>query len=213
MIQLLSQGQWALFAIIIVGLVISLSFHEYGHAVSALFYGDDTAKKQGRLSLNPAVHIDPIGLLMVVLVGFGYAKPVPTNPLNFKSRYADLVIAAAGPAMNLLLAIISINFYVLSVSNGLIDINSSGPRLFFIYLAQINILLMVFNLLPIGPLDGHYILPYFLPKKLAVMYRFFNNRYGNIALLALVAFAMLGIPIFSTIIGISNQILPRLVFF
>ena len=153
MIPLLAQGQWVLFIVILVALVVSLSFHEFGHAFVALRFGDDTARRAGRLTINPLAHIDPMGLLMVVFIGFGYAKPVPTDPRRFTSRYADLLVAAAGPAMNLLLAIISINAYLILLDWGWVDLSSPGPRLFFIYLAQINLLLMMFNLLPIGALD------------------------------------------------------------
>ena len=160
MISLIYEGQWLLFAVILAALIISLSFHEFGHAFTALRFGDDTARRAGRLTVNPVSHIDPLGLLMVVFVGFGYAKPVPTNPRLFNSRYAELLVAAAGPAMNLLLAVISINAYLLVLKWGWISLADLGPRLFFIYLAQINLLLMIFNLLPVGALDGHYILPY-----------------------------------------------------
>ena len=83
MIQLLYQGQYALFFMILVALVISLSFHEFGHAYTAKRFGDDTAERAGRLTVNPVAHIDPMGLLMVVMLGFGYAKPVPSASLIF----------------------------------------------------------------------------------------------------------------------------------
>jgi len=194
-------------------IVISLSFHEYGHAWVAKRFGDDTAERAGRLTLNPLAHIDPMGLLMVVFVGFGYARPVPTDPRRFTSRYADLLVAAAGPGMNLLLAVLSINVYLLTLKAGLIGSADLGPRLFFVYLAQINLLLMVFNLLPIGALDGHYILPYFLPRRLSQAYRYYNGRYGNFVLLGLIMLAVLGnVPIFRTIFYISEALLPLIVF-
>ena len=212
MILLIHEGQWLLFGVILVALAISLSFHEFGHAFTALRFGDDTARRAGRLTVNPVAHIDPLGLLMVVFVGFGYAKPVPTNPRLFNSRYAELWVAAAGPAMNLVLAIVSVNAYLLALKWGWISLSDLGPRLFFIYLAQINLLLMIFNLLPVGALDGHYILPYFLPRRLAQAYRYCNARYGNFALLGLVALAILGVPIFSTVIGLSAGLLPWIAF-
>ena len=178
MINLLQQGEWVLFAVIIAALVISLSFHEFGHAWVAKRFGDDTAERAGRLTINPRAHIDPMGLLMVVIVGFGYAKPVPTDPRRFTSRYAGLLVAAAGPGMNLLLAVVTINFYVLGLKIGWTFFQQPGPYFFFSYLALINLLLMVFNLLPIGALDGHYILPYFLPRRLASLYRYYNHHYG-----------------------------------
>ena len=212
MVHLLQQGEWVLFAVIIAALVISLSFHEFGHAWVAKKFGDDTAERAGRLTINPRAHIDPMGLLMVVIVGFGYAKPVPTDPRRFTSRYADLLVAAAGPGMNLLLAAVTINFYVLGLKIGWTFFQQPGPYFFFSYLALINLLLMVFNLLPIGALDGHYILPYFLPRRLASIYRYYNDRYGNWVLLLLVLLAVSGVPVFQSILGISQAILPSIVF-
>jgi len=213
LINLIYQGQWLLFCVIMAAIVISLSFHEYGHAWVAKRFGDDTAERAGRLTLNPLAHIDPMGLLMVVFVGFGYARPVPTDPRRFTSRYADLLVAAAGPGMNLLLAVLSINVYLLTLKAGLIGSADLGPRLFFVYLAQINLLLMVFNLLPIGALDGHYILPYFLPRRLSQAYRYYNGRYGNFVLLGLIMLAVLGnVPIFRTIFYISEALLPLIIF-
>ena len=212
MIQLLFQQQYALFVLIMIALIISLTFHEYGHAIVAKLYGDDTAQKAGRLTLNPVAHIDPGGLLMVVLVGFGYAKPVPTNPANFSSRWATLWVSAAGPGMNLLVAIITINFYILGLQAGWSLFEGQGPQFFFIFLAKINLLLMLFNLIPIGPLDGHYILPYFLPRSLAMRYLYYNQRYGVYALFALIALSLIGVPILTTVLSIGNSLLPIIVF-
>jgi Zn-dependent protease len=212
MIQLLFQQQYALFILIMIALIISLTFHEYGHAIVAKLYGDDTAQKAGRLTLNPVAHIDPGGLMMVVLVGFGYAKPVPTNPANFSSPWATLWVSAAGPGMNLLVAIITINFYIVGLQAGWSLFEGQGPQFFFIFLAKINLLLMLFNLIPIGPLDGHYILPYFLPRSLAMRYLYYNQRYGVYALFALIALSLVGVPILTTVLSIGNSLLPIIVF-
>jgi len=208
MIQLLYQGQVALFLLILIGLVISLSFHEFGHAAVAKVFGDDTAQRAGRLTLNPLAHLDPMGLMMVVFVGFGYAKPVPTNPARFRSHWADLLVSAAGPGMNLLLAIVAVNAFLLGRQMGVEAFFERGPSLFFIYLAQINLVLMVFNLLPLGALDGHYILPYFLNRRWANRYRALNAEYGNYALLGLVLLSIVGIPVFSFILSVGNFLLP-----
>jgi len=88
MLNLLQQGQYQIFALLLVTIVLSLSFHEYAHAASAKYFGDRTAEQQGRLTINPLVHIDPMGLLMIALIGFGWAKPVPTTPRNFNSKWA-----------------------------------------------------------------------------------------------------------------------------
>lgn len=164
MIQLLFQGYYIVFAFILFALIFSLTFHEFGHALSAYRFGDDTAKQAGRLTLNPFVHIDPMGLLMVILIGVGFAKPVPVDPRKFNSFWGELVVAAAGPAMNLLLAVVVINFYMFGLAQGWSLFEGESANFFFTYLALINLLLMIFNMLPIGALDGHYILPYFLPR-------------------------------------------------
>ena len=207
MIQLLYQGQWFLFCVILVALVVSLSCHEFGHAWVARRFGDDTAQRAGRLTLNPLAHIDPIGLLMVMIVGFGYAKPVPTDPRQFTSRYAELLVAAAGPAMNFVLAVVAVNACLQGLSFGWYGPYDVLPQS-LIFVARINLLLMVFNLLPVGALDGHYILPYFLPRGLSHQYRYLNARYGNLVLLALIALAVLGVPVLEVVWKISDALLP-----
>jgi Zn-dependent protease len=211
-IYLLNDGRYALFLLILTALVLSLCLHEFGHALAAKLYGDDTAQRAGRLTLNPIPHIDPLGLLMVVFIGFGYAKPVPTDPRKFSSRSGDVVVSAAGPAMNLVLAVASINLYLLGLQSGITALGEPGPRFFFVYLAQVNLLLMLFNLIPLGALDGHYILPYFLPDQLAMRYRYYNARYGNLLLLGLVALSLMGFPIFEYVFSLSQRLLPYIVF-
>lgn len=212
MINILIEGRFALFFLILTALVLSLCLHEFGHALAAKLYGDDTAQRAGRLTLNPIPHIDPMGLLMVVLLGFGYAKPVPTDPRKYTSRSGDVVVSAAGPGMNLLLATASINLYLLGLQMGFDWLLEPGPQFFFVYLAQINLLLMVFNLIPLGALDGHYILPYFLPERLALQYRYYNARYGNLVLLSLVVLSIMGLPIFQYVFSVSERLLPLIIF-
>lgn len=204
MIQLLWQGQYVVFILLIVALVLSLTVHELGHALVAKCFGDTTAERAGRITLNPIAHIDPIGLLMVIIVGFGFAKPVPTNPANFTSPRADLWVAAAGPLMNLLLAVVCWNAFVLAWEAGW---QNQAGQIFFTLLAQINLLLMVFNLLPIGPLDGHYIAPHLMPNSVARLYRFYNARYGAMALLGLVVASLMGLPLLKWLAEFSTSLL------
>jgi Zn-dependent protease len=211
MISMLYAGQIALFLLIVSALVISLSFHEWGHAFAAKMFGDDTAQRAGRLTLNPLAHLDPIGLLMVVMVGFGWAKPVPTNPRNFTSRWADLVVSAAGPGMNLIIAFIGINAYIIGLRLDVEFMQGPGIRTFIFYLTTINLILMIFNLIPLGALDGHYILPYFLTPRAAATYVRFNAQYGNMALVGLMLLSFAGIPVFRFILQIGQAILPYLV--
>jgi Zn-dependent protease len=207
MIQLLIQQQYLLFVFIAFALIFSLTFHEYGHGKMASLLGDDTAERAGRLTLNPIPHIDPVGLLMVFLIGIGYAKPVPANPRKFNSRWGTLLVAAAGPGMNLLLAVVLINLYGLGLKSGIGLFESWGASFFFTYLALINMLLMLFNLLPVGPLDGSYILPYLLPPDLARRYQHYNQRFGAFALLALIGLHFLGVPIFEIIWDVGGYLL------
>ncbi|MBT3202862.1 MAG: site-2 protease family protein [Gammaproteobacteria bacterium] len=213
MIQLLFQGQIVLFTLILFSLILSLTFHEYGHGIMAKYFGDLTAEKQGRLTLNPIAHIDPMGLLMVIFIGFGFAKPVPTDPRNYSSRWGVLFVAAAGPFMNLLVAFITINLYGLGLMLDWSLFDGQAANNFFIFLASINMLLMVFNLIPIGPLDGHYILPYFLPTKFARFYLYYNQRYGNWFLLSIVALALMGVPIFNYVWEFGQWLLSLIILF
>ncbi|MFT5505257.1 MAG: Zn-dependent protease [Gammaproteobacteria bacterium] len=212
MITLLYQQQYLVFGIVLVALLVSLSLHEFGHAAMAQYFGDDTAAKAGRLTINPVAHIDPMGLLMVVLIGIGYAKPVPTNPAKFNSRWGVLFVAAAGPAMNLLLAIFVINLYQIGLDQHWAIFSGNRAEFFFTFLALINLLLMLFNLIPIGPLDGHYILPYFLNREWAMRYIKTNALYGNWILLSLIVLNFAGVPIFQSLWDTGQNLLGSLIF-
>lgn len=200
-----------LFVLILFSLILSLTFHEYGHGIMAKYFGDRTAEQQGRLTLNPIPHIDPMGLLMVIFIGFGFAKPVPTDPRNYTSRWGILFVAAAGPFMNLIVAFVAINLYGLGLSMGWNLFQGQAANNFFIFLASINMLLMVFNLIPIGPLDGHYILPYFLPHKLARLYLYYNDRFGSWFLLSIVALALMGVPVFKYVWEFGQTLLGLII--
>ena len=213
MIQLLFQQQYVLFITIAFALVFSLTFHEYGHGKVASMIGDDTAERAGRLTLNPIPHIDPLGLLMVLLIGIGYAKPVPADPRKFNTRWGTLLVAAAGPGMNLLLAIVTINLYAIGLKLGIGLFQTPEAYEFFTTLALINMLLMLFNLLPIGPLDGSYILPYILPREIALKYLQYNQRYGAYALLTLILLNFLGVPVFATLWKVGHFMLEVILVF
>ena len=212
MLYLLFQGDIATFLMAVFIIILSLTFHEYGHAVVATWFGDHTPQYQGRLTLNPVAHIDVMGLLMVILIGFGYAKPVQTDFHNYTSPKADLWIAAAGPCMNLILAVFAVNFYGLAVLMEWSFLASEGATRFFLFMATINLILMIFNLIPLGSLDGHYILPHFLPKNLAHKYTIYNAQYGNMLLLGFILLSIVGIPIFQFVWSMGQSILPLITF-
>ena len=208
MIALLYNGQYLVFALLLSALVLSLSCHEFGHAFVAKLCGDDTAQRAGRMTLNPLAHIDPLGLAMVIIVGFGYAKPVPTDPRYFRVPRADLWVAAAGPAMNLLLAALAWNVFLLLRSADVAFAFGDGTTTGVVLLVQINLLLMLFNLIPLGPLDGHYILPHFLPERLAQLYRYYNVRYGVWVLMGLLLLSLFEVPVFTTLMALAESMLP-----
>ena len=140
------------------GIIIGLTVHEFSHALMAFILGDDTAKKEGRITFNPFKHIDTVGLFCLIFIGFGWAKPVRFDPAKLKNFQRDrALIAFAGPFSNLLLGILLVNIY-----NGTIQIPASVlnifPREFLLNAIYINFVLFVFNMLPIPPLDGSHIL-------------------------------------------------------
>ena len=144
-------------------ILIALTFHEYAHARVAYAYGDQTAARAGRLTLNPTSHLDPIGTLMILIVGIGWARPVPINPYRVRdTRQGLLWVSLAGPLTNFALALATI---LVAVVVGSMGVMNELFRFTLFYLVQINIILGIFNLLPIPPLDGSKILNSLLPPS------------------------------------------------
>ncbi len=173
-------------------LVITFTIHEFAHAWTATQLGDDTPRQYGRLTLNPLAHLDPIGSLMLLIVGFGWAKPVPINPyaLHRNSSAGVMWVSLAGPFSNLLMAILG----ALPFRMKLIDISSiqaaSGAILPSVsevvyQFVIINLLLCLFNLIPLAPLDGEKIIDYFLPPSMAKIFEDIRP-YGPMILIILV---------------------------
>jgi len=153
-------------------ILFSLTIHEYAHAYIANKLGDDTAKRLGRLTLNPLKHLDPIGTILLLLVHFGWAKPVPVDPRNFKDPKKDMLyVAIAGPISNIITAIISgilLKFIVFDLASaGAFGAYTAPLIQFLVWMIFIGVVLAVFNMLPIPPLDGSRVLYGLLPDHLA----------------------------------------------
>ena len=143
--------------------MFALSFHEFAHAWMASKCGDNTAARMGRLTLNPMAHLDVMGSMMILFVGFGWAKPVPVDGRNLENPRVDMMkVAAAGPLSNLLLAMLAGMAFRLLNGTGLL---SESIYLLILYFTQINIALAVFNLIPVAPLDGSQIFAAYLMRK------------------------------------------------
>lgn len=154
-------------------ILIAITFHEFAHAFAADKLGDNTPRSQGRLSLNPLKHIDPVGFALLIVAGFGWGKPVQVNPVNYKRNIsmtkADAIVAFAGPLMNFILAIIStIILAVLLKFEVLVNLPTKAIWVILIFIMElvlINVGLGLFNLIPLPPLDGSKILNHFLPTN------------------------------------------------
>lgn len=206
----------------IIAVLIAVAVHEWAHGFAAYKLGDPTAKYDGRLTLNPLAHLDPVGTVLFVLVGFGWGKPVPIDPRYFKRHIRDsAIVAFAGPFSNIVVAFLAFGIAlalglkaeVLSVTGALIAPGNQPVLITFLgdllgEMIQINLVLMAFNLLPIAPLDGSKIIRIFLPAGYEYQYQKFLH-YGPWVLLGLiVAGRAFGLPLLS--IWISMIISPFL---
>lgn len=184
-------------------LVIAFTLHEFAHAFVAYKFGDMTAKKQGRLTLNPLQHLDPFGTILLLIAGFGWARPVPVNRFFFKKpRLAGILVSAAGPLSNLLLACLGF-----IIGYGLNRYGLIGSDNFYNFLdifIRLNIVLFIFNLLPLPPLDGYRIIEDLAPNDLrAKMTQY--EQYGILIFLILVLIP----PLYSvTIQPIFGLVIP-----
>ena len=192
----------------LLAVLLAITLHELAHGYVAYCLGDNTAKAAGRLTLNPLAHLDPIGALMMLIAGFGWAKPVPVNPFFFKGNRTTgmMLVSLAGPLVNLIVAYIAYLIFVLG--NGFFD--NAFMNLFLRTCVTLNIYLAVFNLIPIPPLDGSKILAGFLPKQTAFKFLSTMEQYGFLILMVLILLNITDLiinPIYSGIIKFYTWIL------
>jgi Zn-dependent protease len=186
----------------LLGLVVGITVHEAAHATSALWLGDDTAYRDGRVTLNPASHLDVLGSLMLLMAGFGWGRPTPVVPSKLRGGiFGPVAVAVAGPLSNLLIVAVCGALYLIPTFQG------GYLELMVVMMAFTNALLFVFNLIPIPPLDGSKILFPFLPRALDGFVDFMN-QYGPMILFGLIIISFVtNLPIFDILLAPVTPIL------
>jgi Zn-dependent protease len=199
------------FIAFVVAIVIGITVHEFSHAAAATAQGDLTAKSQGRLTLNPASHLDPLGTIFLVVGGFGWGRPTPFNPLRMRNRRTGAaLVALAGPISNVVVALLAaIALRVTYPTSGELGGGPGFTSKLLFALVQLNVVLAVFNLLPIPPLDGSRLLSIFLPpSRQNIIY--FLDRFGIFLLLGLL---LLAPNLFRSLFASMTDFILRLVGF
>jgi Zn-dependent protease len=203
----------------IIVLIVAFTVHEFSHAATADYFGDETPRMNGRMTLNPLAHLDPLGSLLLLVAGFGWAKPVPINPyaLNRRSPAAVALVSFAGPLSNLLMAVfaaIPFRLGLVSISSAFVSTNTSHllptvPQLLLTFI-EINLILMLFNLIPLAPLDGEKIADYFFPPSWSrVMDQI--RPYGPMILMGVIFVGpLVHLDIIGWVIGVPMNYLLRL---
>jgi len=201
-INMLSESP-IIFALWALAIILGITVHEFSHALAGKLLGDNTADDAGRLTLNPLAHIDIMGFIMLLLIGFGWGKPTPFNPYNLKyQKFGPTMVGLAGPLSNFLIVLLC-TFFIKMLSGYL---TSNNLLVIFLHLSLlINLALMIFNLIPIPPLDGSSIVLTLLPYKFQNIKNFLETQ-GPIILIGLVlADSFLGLNFFSSIITFFSR--------
>jgi Zn-dependent protease len=197
---LLLRDEPQVFLAFVIAVVMGITFHEFSHAAVATLQGDQTARSQGRLTLNPVAHLDPLGSIALVLAGFGWGRPVPFTPTQLRSRrFGAALVGLAGPAANFVLALAAVIAMRMVYPSAVSAFEVDFSVILLDMLVTLNVVLGVFNLLPIPPLDGSRLLSLVLPpSRQNIVY--FLDQYGIFLLLGILILAPnLLTPIFSAI--------------
>lgn len=189
---------------VVITLLIAFTVHEFAHAYTAYKFGDNTAKDQGRLTLNPIHHLDPLGTILILIAGFGWARPVPVNRYHFKNpRAAGILVSIMGPISNLLMAFIGYGIFYFLISTGSWTNGSRFILDFLNVFIQLNLMLFIFNLLPLPPLDGYRIVEDLVsPSVRAKMTQF--EQYSILVFLIIIVTPLDNYTIFPLMNIVSN---------
>jgi len=211
-----SPAQWLMDTLMrLPAIVIAITLHEFAHAYSAYKLGDQTPKAQGRVTLNPLSHIDPFGIIVLIFVGFGWGRPVQVNPYAFKKnrRLANIIVDVSGVTTNFILAFFFTAIRIVALIRWGLEMNGVVDTI-LVNIIFINFILMVFNLLPIPPLDGFGIITEIFDLRRFAWYRpLYNN--GFFILLILIIFGLLGtilMPALSALFGFSQAFWVRILY-
>jgi Zn-dependent protease len=201
----LFQSNASLAVAFLLGLVIGITVHEASHATSAYLLGDDTAYREGRVTLNPVSHLDLLGSLMLLMAGFGWGRPTPVVPSKLRGGvFGPVAVALAGPVSNLLIVAVCAVLYLLPPFQG------GYLQIIVLMMAFTNALLFVFNLIPIPPLDGSKVIFPFLPRALDGFVDFMN-QYGPMILLGLILISFVtNLPVLSILLAPVRPLLTLL---
>ncbi|MFH0814790.1 MAG: site-2 protease family protein [Candidatus Falkowbacteria bacterium] len=202
-----------IFLVVALGMVVAITIHEFAHALASTWLGDQTAKNAGRLTLNPAAHLSLVGSLMLLLAGFGWGKPVPYNPYNLRyQRWGATLVAIAGPVSNLLLVIVAGIFLKIFIATEVLP--ETNLLIYFLqYLVFINLMLAVFNLIPIPPLDGSKLLFGILDAPKYDHIKIWLDTRGPILLIVLIIFdSWLNLNIFQSIFMFFVNVVSKILF-
>jgi Zn-dependent protease len=206
-------GQPMIFVTIAMGMVVAITVHEFSHALASTWMGDPTAKDSGRLTLNPASHLSLVGSLMLLLAGFGWGNPVPYNPYNLRfQRWGAAIVALAGPVSNVLLALLSGTFLKIFLTMGILSENNLLVY-FLEYSVFINLMLAVFNMIPVPPLDGSKLLFGILDAPKYERFKVWLATRGPILLILLIVVdSIFGLNVFAKIFNFIAQFVFRIFF-
>jgi len=187
-----SIREWVVQTLLLLpAIIIAISFHEFAHAKVAELSGDDVPRRQGRVTLNPAAHVDPVGFFFLIFAGFGWGRPVEINPENFRKKRLDLfLVSLAGVVMNLILAFLFCGLWVLFVKQTNLNLNEGIGDILYTLLYNVvamNLILCVFNLIPVPPLDGFNVVTEIFNLRQTKFYHY-AYQYGYLVLIALVVF-------------------------
>ncbi len=196
-----------LYLIVVISIIFGLTIHEYFHGWTAYMLGDDTAKMAGRLTVNPLAHFDPILTTMIFIIGLGAAKPVPINPYKIRhGRFGILLVSLAGILANFFSAVIFVIIYKILSTSG----SFPPSNLIFVLLEQLivmNLVLMVFNLIPLPPLDGSKVLLMLIHDSYEKIYRYFAQNQILSLILAIMLFNLVGISLINFFYNVIFRII------